>query len=132
MHDEIVLEVDAADAERASAWLTDCMVRGMAEFVKDVPIVVEPAIMRDWSGTRLSWSAGMSTTAKLFVDPRRRGTRDQALPDRLQMVGHDALVRPGPIDFPEPHGSASRSRSTKTSAAAATWLASGGSMATRR
>lgn len=51
VHDEIVLEVDEHDADQAREWLTECMVQGMAELVKDVPIVVEPQIMRDWSGS---------------------------------------------------------------------------------
>lgn len=53
VHDEIVLECDQADVERAQAWLVDCMVRGMASFLERVPVVVEATAERDWSGTPL-------------------------------------------------------------------------------
>jgi DNA polymerase-1 len=53
VHDEIVLECDRADVEQAQAWLTDCMTRGMASFLERVPVVVEAAAERDWSGTPL-------------------------------------------------------------------------------
>lgn len=54
IHDEIVLECDAADVEQARKWLTDCMTRGMASFLTRVPVVVEATIERDWSGTPLT------------------------------------------------------------------------------
>jgi DNA polymerase-1 len=54
VHDEIVLECDAADADRARDWLTDCMTRGMQGFLTRVPVVVEATIERDWSGTPLT------------------------------------------------------------------------------
>jgi DNA polymerase-1 len=57
VHDEIVLECDAADAEQAQAWLTDCMARGMQSFLTRVPVVVEATIERDWSGTPLDLDA---------------------------------------------------------------------------
>jgi len=50
VHDEIVLECDQADAERAQTWLADCMIRGMAAFIKRVPVVVDATAERDWSG----------------------------------------------------------------------------------
>jgi DNA polymerase-1 len=51
VHDEIVVECDAADAEGVREWLVDCMTRGMRSFVRAVPVVVEAAIVADWSGT---------------------------------------------------------------------------------
>jgi len=54
VHDEIVVECDRADAERARDWLTDCMTRGMSAFLTRVPVVVEATIERDWSGTPLT------------------------------------------------------------------------------
>ena len=53
VHDEIVLEVDEAEAERARAWLAECMTRGMSRFLTRVPVVVDATIERDWSGTPL-------------------------------------------------------------------------------
>jgi DNA polymerase I-like protein with 3'-5' exonuclease and polymerase domains len=50
VHDEIVLECDRTDVERAQAWLIDCMSRGMASFLTQVPVVVEATAERDWSG----------------------------------------------------------------------------------
>ncbi|MBX6772473.1 MAG: bifunctional 3'-5' exonuclease/DNA polymerase [Chloroflexi bacterium] len=50
VHDEIVIECDAADAETARAWLVECMRRGMSSFLRKVPIEVEVMITRDWSG----------------------------------------------------------------------------------
>lgn len=49
VHDEIVLEVDEADAEMAKAWLARYMVQGMQQFLKRVPVVVEATIGQDWS-----------------------------------------------------------------------------------
>ena len=51
VHDEIVLECPAERADEASAWLRDCMVRGMGGFITKVPVVVEATIARDWAGT---------------------------------------------------------------------------------
>jgi DNA polymerase-1 len=49
VHDEIVLECDLQDAERARAWLERCMREGMSELLKRVPVEVEGQIGRDWS-----------------------------------------------------------------------------------
>jgi DNA polymerase I-like protein with 3'-5' exonuclease and polymerase domains len=49
VHDEIVLECDAADAEAARDWLVDCMKQGMQPLLPNVPVVVEAQIGRDWS-----------------------------------------------------------------------------------
>ena len=58
VHDEIVLEVDEAEAERAKAWLAECMTRGMSRFLTRVPVVVDATIERDWSGTPLGAAVG--------------------------------------------------------------------------
>lgn len=58
VHDEILLEVDRADAAAASSWLAECMERGMKAFVRRVPIIVEPEAMLDWSGTSLDTPEG--------------------------------------------------------------------------
>jgi DNA polymerase-1 len=57
VHDEIVLECDRADVEEAQAWLTECMMRGMASFLERVPVAVETVAERDWSGTPLEADA---------------------------------------------------------------------------
>jgi DNA polymerase-1 len=51
VHDEVVIECDADEAERARDWLVDCMQRGMQQFLRRVPVAVEALICRDWSGT---------------------------------------------------------------------------------
>jgi DNA polymerase I-like protein with 3'-5' exonuclease and polymerase domains len=51
VHDEVVIECDADEAERAREWLVDCMQSGMQQFVRQVPVTVEALICRDWSGT---------------------------------------------------------------------------------
>jgi DNA polymerase-1 len=50
VHDELVIECDAQDAETARAWLVECMRRGMAAFLRRVPVEVDAAIVADWSG----------------------------------------------------------------------------------
>jgi DNA polymerase-1 len=49
VHDEIVVECDAAQSEAATDWLTEAMVEGMAWMLKKVPVGVEAAVGRDWS-----------------------------------------------------------------------------------
>ena len=50
VHDEIVVEVPAADADRAKDWLVRCMVDGMAPLVDPVPVEVEATVGRTWAG----------------------------------------------------------------------------------
>ena len=49
VHDEIVMECEASDAERVATWLEDCMKRGMYRFVKMVPVEVEVTIAETWA-----------------------------------------------------------------------------------
>jgi DNA polymerase-1 len=49
VHDEIVVECDAAEAESTSAKLSDAMTRAGSEFVKKVPIKVDAHIADEWS-----------------------------------------------------------------------------------
>jgi DNA polymerase-1 len=51
VHDEIVLECDAEQAQAVAGWLRQHMEAAGAELVPDVPIVAEVAVMADWSGT---------------------------------------------------------------------------------
>jgi DNA polymerase-1 len=51
VHDEVVIECDADEAERARDWLVDCLQRGMQQFLRQVPVTVEALICRDWSRT---------------------------------------------------------------------------------
>jgi DNA polymerase-1 len=51
IHDEIVVEVDADEAEQCAAWLTAHMMAAGAAMLTDVPVVVETQIAVDWSGT---------------------------------------------------------------------------------
>ena len=50
VHDEIVVEVPAADADRAKDWLVRCMVDGMAPLVDPVPVEVEATVGPTWAG----------------------------------------------------------------------------------
>ena len=49
-HDEIVLEVAEADANRAAEWLKRCVVEAVAPVIEPVPVEVEVTIGRTWSG----------------------------------------------------------------------------------
>jgi DNA polymerase-1 len=49
VHDEIVVECDAQDAEPARIWLETAMRDGMQPWLPRVPVVVEGAISTDWS-----------------------------------------------------------------------------------
>jgi DNA polymerase-1 len=51
VHDEIVLEVDAADADATAVWLRECMESAGNQVLQTVPVVAEVEVMADWSGT---------------------------------------------------------------------------------
>ena len=48
VHDEIVVEVPEESAEDARAWLIQCMVQGMKEVLKEVPVAVASEVRRTW------------------------------------------------------------------------------------
>jgi DNA polymerase-1 len=50
VHDEIVVECDEAQAERATAWLRQAMLDGMAPLMEPVPCEVEVRVRRTWGG----------------------------------------------------------------------------------
>jgi DNA polymerase-1 len=50
VHDEIVLECDADQAEAAAAWLRQAMLDAMAPLIDPVPVEVETTIARTWGG----------------------------------------------------------------------------------
>ena len=50
VHDEIVLEADAADVETAKAWVERAMVDAMAPLIEPVPVEVEVKVARTWGG----------------------------------------------------------------------------------
>jgi DNA polymerase-1 len=50
VHDEIVIEVPEADAEKATAWLKRSMVDAMAPLIAPVPVEVEVTSGRTWAG----------------------------------------------------------------------------------
>jgi len=54
VHDEIVVEVDADEAEHGVAWVIEHMTAAGAELLTDVPVEVEAHIVADWSGTPVS------------------------------------------------------------------------------
>jgi hypothetical protein len=51
VHDELVLECDAEDADRARKWLAEAMKQGMQLVVSHVPIEAAAVVVADWSGT---------------------------------------------------------------------------------
>jgi DNA polymerase I-like protein with 3'-5' exonuclease and polymerase domains len=58
VHDEIVCEVDADEAERCAAWLREHMMAAGAALLPDVPVAVEVSTVADWSGTPTTASTG--------------------------------------------------------------------------
>ena len=50
VHDEIVVECDAAQADAVAAWLKQAMLDGMASLVAPVPVEVEVQIAPTWGG----------------------------------------------------------------------------------
>ena len=50
VHDEIVVEVDAGEAEACAAWLIAHMTAAGAALLADVPVAVDANIVADWSG----------------------------------------------------------------------------------
>ena len=54
VHDELVIECDAADADVAAAWVAECLQTGMTRYLTRVPVRVEVTVAQDWSGTPLA------------------------------------------------------------------------------
>jgi DNA polymerase-1 len=52
VHDEIVIEADAGQADAATEWLKKGMVDAMAPLVAPVPVEVEVKVSRTWGGDR--------------------------------------------------------------------------------
>jgi DNA polymerase-1 len=50
VHDEIVIECDADQAQAAAAWLKQAMLDGLAPLVDPVPVEVELKVGRAWGG----------------------------------------------------------------------------------
>jgi DNA polymerase I-like protein with 3'-5' exonuclease and polymerase domains len=50
VHDEIVVEADAAQADAAAAWLRAAKVDAMAALIHPAPVEVEVKVMRTWGG----------------------------------------------------------------------------------
>ena len=48
VHDEILLEVPTDDAEEAKQVLENCMITGMKNIIKDIPVIVESSISNNW------------------------------------------------------------------------------------
>ena len=46
IHDEIVVEVRADKADETKEWLTTCMVEGMEDVLKEVPVAVAVEVRR--------------------------------------------------------------------------------------
>jgi DNA polymerase I len=52
VHDELVVEVDEADADTARRWLADCMRRAGEQYLRRVPVVVEVGTGPTWADTK--------------------------------------------------------------------------------
>jgi DNA polymerase-1 len=50
VHDDLVVEADAAQAEAAASWLKGAMVDAMAPMISPVPVEVEVKVARTWDG----------------------------------------------------------------------------------
>jgi DNA polymerase-1 len=50
VHDEIVVEADAGQADTVAAWLKAAMVEAMAPIIEPVPVEVEVTVTRTWGG----------------------------------------------------------------------------------
>jgi DNA polymerase-1 len=50
IHDELVVECAADQAEAAKAWLENAMLDGMASLIAPVPVAVEVTVARTWGG----------------------------------------------------------------------------------
>jgi DNA polymerase-1 len=50
VHDELVVEADADQADAAAGWLKAAMVDAMAPLIDPVPVEVEVQIARTWGG----------------------------------------------------------------------------------
>jgi DNA polymerase I-like protein with 3'-5' exonuclease and polymerase domains len=48
VHDEVVVECDAGQAEAVAAWLKQAMLDGMAPLIDPVPVEVEVQIAPAW------------------------------------------------------------------------------------
>ena len=53
VHDELVIECDAEDADVAAVWVAQCLQAGMTRYLTRVPVQVEVTVAQDWSGTPL-------------------------------------------------------------------------------
>jgi DNA polymerase-1 len=51
VHDEIVVEADAGQAEAAAAWLRQAMLDGMVPLIDPVPVEVEVSSAPTWGGS---------------------------------------------------------------------------------
>jgi DNA polymerase I-like protein with 3'-5' exonuclease and polymerase domains len=49
VHDELVIECDAAEAKEAAAWVVECLQTGMEAFIKRVPVRVEVEVAASWA-----------------------------------------------------------------------------------
>jgi DNA polymerase-1 len=54
VHDEIVVECDADQAEAVAEWLRRAMLDGMALLAEPVPVEVEVMVAPTWGGDRVS------------------------------------------------------------------------------
>src|SRR5262249_9115526 len=50
VHDEIVVEADADQADAVAAWLKSAMVNAMAPLIEPVPVEVEVGVAQTWGG----------------------------------------------------------------------------------
>jgi DNA polymerase-1 len=73
VHDELVVECDADDAERAAEWLAECLASGMRRYLTRVPVRVDITIAQDWSGAPLGDRCQQRSAATVSAHRREGG-----------------------------------------------------------
>jgi DNA polymerase-1 len=95
VHDEIVLEVPAAQADRAGKILVQTMVEAGQQFLKEVPIEVEAVICDNWAGLNARPVPMLDATASVdTLEPKPNPP--QTMNEAIKQLA--ATVRELPLD----------------------------------
>ena len=60
VHDELVVECDATEAEAVATWVAGCLQEGMQAYLSRVPARVEAAAAETWAGRASTGEEGDS------------------------------------------------------------------------
>lgn len=95
VHDEIVLEVPVAQADRAGQILVQTMVAAGQQFLKEVPVEVEAVICNNWAGLNARPVTMLEVTASVdAVEPKPNPS--QPMNEAVKQLA--ATVRELPLD----------------------------------